>query len=491
MILDLGTVRPLHRAVYAALRAAILAGDLPGGSRLPGSRSLARDLAVSRIVVTTAYDQLVAEGYLVASGGAGTRVALDARANLAGGPLPARSAGSGAISAYARRAQRLMPHARAVRVKSRRGLVDFAYASFVPDAQALRDWRRAIGRAAAEPRFEYPDPSGDAELRDLLCRHLRRYRGVVADAEDVLIVAGSQQALDVTARALCEAEVQIGIEDPHYQGARQAFLAAGARLVPCGVDEDGFDIARHAARLQNVRALYVTPSHQFPTGAVMKIERRMRLLAWAAERDAWLIEDDYDSEFRIGAGAVPALQGLDARGCTIYVGTFARTLSPSVRLGYVVVPAALREAYRAIKWMTDRGTSSLEQRALADFLRSGAYERSQRRMARALGERTDRLVRTLDAHLPAAAVRRRGAGAGAHIFLDVLGTPRAETGALLERAERAGVRVYDGAPYFMQAPTHATLLCGYATLSPSDIERGTIRLAEILIASGGDVLPNG
>ncbi len=480
MILDLGAERPLYRAVYVAVRAAILTGDLAGGSRIPGSRTLARDLGVSRIVVTTAYEQLVAEGYVVATGGSGTRVALDARASLAGTGRRARSDGSGAVSAYAQRARRLMPHATALRARPGRGPIDFAYASFVPDAQALRDWRRAIGRAAAEPRFEYPDPSGDAELRARLCAHLRRYRGVVAEPDDLLIVAGSQQALDVTARVLCESGVRIGIEDPHYQGARQAFLAAGAQLVPCAVDEDGLDIARHEARLRGVRALYVTPSHQFPTGAVMKIERRMRLLAWAGDRNVWLIEDDYDSEFRIGAGAVPALQGLDERGCTIYVGTFARTLSPSVRLGYVVVPPALRDAYRAIKWMTDRGTSSLEQRALADFLRTGAYERSQRRMARALGERTDRLVRTLEAHVPPAAVRWRGGVAGAHIFLDLLGTPRAATAAMLERAERAGVRAYDGAPYFMHPPTHATVLCGYATLSPSEIERGVIRLAGIL-----------
>ncbi|HEX8151931.1 MAG TPA: PLP-dependent aminotransferase family protein, partial [Thermoanaerobaculia bacterium] len=382
MLLDLGKGGPLYRRVYDALRRQILSGELAAGASLPGTRTLAKDLGVSRIVVLAAFEQLAAEGYIESVVGSGSRVAVQVGAAQWSGrrPRPTHGpAGEGVrrsteISAYAKRAIGLSPHEPPGKTRPARNAIDFRYATTVPEPRTVALWRQAIARAAAEPQLDYPDPAGLPSLRRVLAGHLREQRGVAADPDDILIVSGAQQAIDLTARVLCDRGTRIGIEDPHYQGTRQAFIAAGARVVPCPVDDEGLDIERHAKRLGDARAVCVTPSHQFPTGAIMSVARRLALLQWAASRRAWIVEDDYDCEFRYGVGAIPALQGLDAHGCVIYVGTFARMLFPALRLGYIVAPPALRDAFRAVKWLADRGSPPLEQQAVAALLESGAYE---------------------------------------------------------------------------------------------------------------------
>ncbi|MGZ3504785.1 MAG: MocR-like pyridoxine biosynthesis transcription factor PdxR [Vulcanimicrobiaceae bacterium] len=475
MLLRLGPERPLYRAVYNAVRTAILSGQLTAGTRLPGTRSLARQLGVSRIVVLAAFERLTEEGYIVSSAGSGSRIAVaQASSRQPAGDQPPIA---GEMSAHARRVRRLMPHESPIQnVRADLPAVDFRYATFIPDGAALRAWRQSISRACAQSQFEYPNPAGLGTLRGNLCEYLRRHRGLNADPDDILIVSGSQQALDLTARALGERGAAIGIEDPHYQGARQAFLAAGARLVPCAVDEDGFDIERHQKSLREARAIYVTPSHQFPTGAIMSIERRLKLLSWAAAHRVWVIEDDYDSEFRYGSEAIPALQGLDRRRCVIYIGTVVRTLSPGLRLGYVVVPPMLREVFRAMKWLADRGTSPLEQRALAAFIDSGAYDRAQRRMARGLAQRRDRLFGALHMHFNGAGVT--WSGSGAHAFLRLQHMPARDADRFVDHAVQRGVRLYTGTPYYLRAPKTASLVCGFATLTPDEIDLGIERLAK-------------
>ena len=474
MLLRLGPERPLYRAVYAALREAILSGRLQAGSRVPGTRALAKQLGVSRIVVLTAFERLVEEGYISSARGSGSRVAV--RRPVAAPTSAAATPLRGEISAYARRVVALRAPESAAQIRlAHLPAIDFRYASFIPDAAALRSWQRAIATAARGSQFDYPDPAGLARLRQTLCGYLRRHRGVVAEPGDILILNGSQQALDLTARVLSERGAVIGIEDPHYQGSRLAFLGAGARLIPCAVDADGLDIERCAKRLVNARALYVTPSHQYPTGAIMSIERRLGLLAWAAAHRAWLIEDDYDSEFGLESGAIPALQGLDRRQCVIYIGTVVRTLSPGLRLGYVVVPEMLRDAFRGLKWLADRGSSPLEQRALGAFIESGAYARAQRRMSRALAQRRERLLISLQRCLNDTGVT--WTGSGAHAFLRIADVQADKTDAFLDFAVRRGVRLYNAASYYLRRPHSATLVCGFATLSPQEIEEGVERFA--------------
>ncbi|HET7433296.1 MAG TPA: PLP-dependent aminotransferase family protein, partial [Thermoanaerobaculia bacterium] len=334
MILELARTGPLYRRIYDALRLRILRGELASGVALPGTRTLARDLGVSRIVVLAAFEQLAAEGYIESSVGSGSRVAQQLPALQ---PQPRRRAAAAdvAISAYAKRARQLSPQQPPGQERRAKGVIDFRYTTTIPDARTVAMWRQAVARAAGEPALDYPDPAGLPRLRQALAQHLREQRGVIADADDVIIVSGAQQALDLTARVLCDRGTRIGVEDPHYQGTRQVFAAAGARVIACAVDDDGLDIDRHAKRLGHARAVCVTPSHQFPTGAIMSVARRLALLRWAETRGAAIVEDDYDCEFRYGVGAIPALQGLDTNGRVIYIGTFARMLFPALRLGYI------------------------------------------------------------------------------------------------------------------------------------------------------------
>ncbi len=458
MLLPLNGDGPLYRRVCDSVRGRIRSGRWAGGTRLPGTRTLARDLGVSRIVVLTAYEQLAAEGCLVGRRGSGSWVVEQ----VADRPVQQRAVSEkprrrGFLSAYAQRARRLGPTS--------------------PDAKTLQLWRRAVTRAAAKPLLDYPESAGLGRLRKLIAEYLREQRGVVADPDDVVVVNGSQQALDITSRLVGGEGTVVGIEDPHYQGTRQAFLAAGATLVPCAVDDDGLDIDRHAARLAGARAICLTPSHQFPTGVVMSIARRLKLLSWAAAQGAWIVEDDYDSEFRYGVGAISALQGLDTQGSVLYMGTFARSLFPGLRLGYVVVPPASREHFRAVKWLADRGSSPTEQRALVDLMESGAYESARRRMGRSLAVKRDLLLAALRANFDAREVTWSAGTAGTHLFVRLRRLPARDAGKLVSAASRLGVRVYSGQPYFLRSPREATLILGYATVPEEEIESGVGRLA--------------
>jgi GntR family transcriptional regulator / MocR family aminotransferase len=473
MLLDLRGSGPLYRRIYGALRMQILRGERPPGSPLPGTRTLARDLGVSRIVVLAAFEQLAAEGYIESRVGSGSRVAAQLPELQPAPRRRVRAAADVAMSSYARRARQLSPASR--QAPHPGGTIDFRYDTTQPDARTVAMWRQAIARAAGAPQVDYPDPAGLPRLRAALAAHLREQRGVVADAEDVIIVSGAQQAIDLTARVLCDRGTRIGVEDPRYQGLHQALAAAGARVIACAVDAEGLDIARHAKRLGNARAVCVTPSHQFPTGAIMSVARRLALLRWAEERGAAIVEDDYDSEFRYGVGAIPALQGLDASGRVIYIGTFARMLFPALRLGYIVAPPALREAFRAVKWLADRGSPPLEQEAVAALLESGAYESMRRRNVRALTAKRDAMMAALSAHFDDAAAT--GASSGTHIFLRLPRLPLARTDALLAAARANGVTAYSARPYYERPPRNAALILGYTTVELPAIEPGVARLA--------------
>ena len=479
MLLTLTGSGPLYRRIYAALRTKILSGELAAGAPLPGTRTLARDLGVSRIVVLSAFEQLAAEGYIASAVGSGSRVAAQLPTLAATPRRRTTAASDGPTSAYARRARQLSPHHVPGQEAPRAtGAIDFRYAATLPDARTVAMWRQAVARAAGAPQLDYPDAAGLPSLRRALAAHLGEQRGVAAEADDIIIVSGAQQAIDLTARVLCDRGTRIGIEDPHYQGTRQAFLAAGARVVACAVDGEGLDVERHAKRLRDVRAVCVTPSHQFPTGAIMSVARRLALLRWADARRAWIVEDDYDCEFRYGVGAVPALQGLDSSGRVIYIGTFARMLFPALRLGYIVAPPSLREAFRAVKWLADRGSATLEQQALASLLESGAYESTRRRSVRALTARRDAMVAAIDRHFDHDdEVVASGAASGTHLFLRFPHLRADATDALVDAARANGVHVYSALPYHHLAPRHAALILGYTTVTIDDIDEGVARLA--------------
>lgn len=487
MLVALDGQGPLSGQISRSLRRAILAGELAPASRLPSTRTLARDLAVSRNTALLAYDQLLAEGYLTGRVGSGTYVAAalpDAplAAGAAGGPARPAPERAPRLSAFGRRLRAAPAPASPAALPDGRLPYDFRYG--VPAVAELphRAWRRVLlrrARGASLDSLGYGPPEGHAPLRETLAAYLRRARGVTCDREQIVVVNGSQQALDLVARVLLDAGDRVVIEDPQYQGARRVFLAAGARLIPAPVDADGLDVARLPRGGPPARLAYVTPSHQFPTGVVMSLGRRLALLDWARRAGAHVVEDDYDSEYRYEGRPIEAVQGLDRGGRVIYVGTLSKVLFPALRLGYLVLPPFLVEPFRAAKWATDRHTGTLEQEALADFIRDGHFERHLRRSRARYAARRAALLEALAAHLGDRA-EVVGANAGVHLLVWLPGVTPGALDRLVRRAAAAGVGVYPIAPYYLRPPGRAGLLLGYAALGEAEIRAGIRRLASVL-----------
>ncbi len=473
---------PLYLQAYAAVRRAILAGHFAAGERLPSTRALAVELGVSRTVTLKAFEQLGAEGYLIGEKGSGTYVteALPDGPILAARPRFNQSA-IAVEPRFSRGGLRIIAQGPLVEHPRARNLpYDFEYGFAPPEPTSRKAWRRLLARAAKSGDLDYAPPQGSDRLRAALVQHLERNRGIRCHADQIVVLNGSQQGLDLCARILLDPGDHVLIEDPHYQGARAVLLAAGARLVPVPVDEDGLDVLAARRIRSRPRLAYVTPSHQFPTGAVMPLARRMALLDWAADRGAFIIEDDYDGEFRYQGRPLEAVQALDGRGRTIYVGTLSKVMFPALRLGYVVLPESLVPAFRAGKWLADRHSASLEQEALALFMESGLYEQHLRRMRRRHESRRATLVEAIDHHL-GARVTVMGTDAGIHLVLWLHGVQPTELGRVIARAEEHGVGLYSIAPYFLNPPTCAGLLLGYGALDESEIQEGIARWAEVFV----------
>jgi len=469
LMIPLREDEPRGRQVFAGLRGAIVSGALKPGDRLPSTRNLAEQLGVSRTIVLLAFEQLLAEGYIEGRRGSGTYVApgVSVRpADRAEQPI--------ALSAYGDRIVSLRTATMKPPTSPTRRY-DFAYGRGDVADFPFEQWRRLLSAHARKMSIrslDYADPAGDAGLRGAIAGHVRRSRGVVCTASQVIIVNGSQQAIDLIGRVLIDPGDAIAIEDPHYQGTRAILLACGARLVPVPVDDQGID----PAQLPNTaRALFLTPSHQFPTGSVLPIARRLAVLDWASRCDAVVVEDDYDGEFRYDGQPLESMQSLDPSGRVIYVGTFSRTIFPALRIGYLIVPRALVDAFATAKWLADRHSPSLDQRVLAEFIGSGAYELYLRRLRRSLAVRRTAL---LDAVVRAwgGKMKITGAGSGAHVALWP-GSDFHEQNAV-RAAAAANVGVYPLSPYYVGV-ARSGLLLGYSQLCANDIKEGIRRLAAV------------
>jgi GntR family transcriptional regulator/MocR family aminotransferase len=471
---------PLFRQVYFGLRQAILSGALPAGAKLPSTRDLAEQLRISRTVAVLAYEQLLAEGFAVGRAGSGTYVSNDVSlrqpAHSPGGSADSAKTrprlsrfGSAAAAAWARV---IFPKRRAPSLR-----YDFAYGRSDLATFPFEMWRRILLRCARQApvsELDYGPAGGNLALREAICAHVRRSRAVVCDPSQVVVVNGSQQSLDLIARVLIEPSDRVVIEDPVYQGTREVLRAAGARLLPIPVDNDGLNPARLPSA---ARIAFVTPSHQFPTGAILPLARRLALLEWAKRRRALIVEDDYDGEFRYDSQPLESLQGLDREGRVIYIGTFSRTVFSSLRIGYLIAPKSLVTAFTAAKWLCDRHTATLEQEALAEFIASGTYERYLRRVRRRNAARRKALLDSIHKHLDGR-VAVTGDGAGAHVVIWPQG--RRSEADMVAAAAAKGVGVYGISPYFLGKPKRVGLMLGYARMTEIEIREGIRRLGEVL-----------
>jgi GntR family transcriptional regulator/MocR family aminotransferase len=466
------------RRLYDMLRRQMANGTLSAGARVLSTRALAAELGVSRTTVTAVYDQLAAEGFIVTSAGRVARVASQLAPAAASRPgrrvRPAPS-----LSVFGRRVEKMVLSALPAGEPCR---IDFLYGAVASrDFPALL-WRRAYQAALLRHQLSlyYAPPEGDASLRRALKGYLGRARGLSCDAEQIVIVHGSQQAIDLCARVLLDPGDAFAFEDPGYLMARRCFEATGAKLLPVPVDAHGLDTARLPTD-DWVRLAYVTPSHQFPLGGMLPIGRRQELLQWAGQHRAWIIEDDYDGEFRYGQRPIDALQSIDKDGRVIYVGTFSKALSPQLRLGYLVLPPELVPVFRQAKRLTDRHAPVLEQRALAYLIDNGAYERHVRRVRRENERRRTALLDAISQYLPADA-HVVGTAAGLHVVLWLPSVRQQDEPALVAAARERGVGVYPVSPLFAgppprTRPRQAGLILGYASLTIEQIQQGMHILA--------------
>lgn len=484
MLVSLEGKGPLFQQIYEGIRQAILEGRLEAGARLPSSRVLADELGVSRTTVLLAYDQLLAEGYVNGRMGSGTFVATELpdaalRAARKRGGVREEKPSAPRLSTYGARltGEIEVPPARTKGVR-----YDFRYGLPPVEEFPHETWRRIVARrlrSASLRSLQYGPAAGYEPLREAIASYLARSRAVSCRAENVLVINGSQQALDLTARVLLDPGDRVVLEEPQYQGARKIFQAAGARLVAVPVDAEGLDTASLPRTARGAKLAYVTPSHQFPSGAVMTLPRRLALLDWAESTGAYVLEDDYDSEYRYCGRPLESLQGLDRAGRVIYTGTFSKVLFPSMRVGYLVLPEPLFEPFSKAKWLADRHTPTLEQEALADFIEEGHFERHLRRTRTKNAARREALLESLDEHL-GDRVKVQGENAGIHVIAWLRDVGVEEVDALVERARSEGVGIYPVAPYYLDPPDRAGLLLGYTSLSERDIRAGVARLAKVL-----------
>ncbi|HEX2037108.1 MAG TPA: PLP-dependent aminotransferase family protein [Chloroflexota bacterium] len=496
-----GATRPLYRQLYDQLREAILSGQLAAGTRLPATRTLQATLGVARTTVVNAFAQLLAEGYLEAKVGSGTYVASTlpdhllhagrqgspshppavrrhlTHARRAGQePVPAGDgigAGGRAASAPGRglsqrgtllagtpvfpRSSVPLPVGRPERLAFRPGLpaMDaFPWGTWA--TLAARRWRRPPAELVG-----YGEAAGYRPLREAVAAYLGAARAVRCDPQQVIVVAGSQQGLDLAARVLLDVGDPVWIEDPGYLGARGALLAAGAQLVPVPVDEQGLDVEAGRARCPQARLAYVTPSHQYPLGMTMTLARRLALLEWARQSGAWVLEDDYDSEYRYTGRPLAALQGLDRHGRVIYLGTFSKVLFPALRLGYVVAPPDLVAAFVAARALADRHSPSVDQAVLADFIAEGHFVRHLRRMRLLYAERQRALLEAAG-HTVQGLLEVAPAPAGMHLVGRL--PPGVSDSAAARRAAGRGLVTPPLSAYALGPPRQSGLILGYAAV---------------------------
>lgn len=469
-----GSGLPLNRRLYEALRRAMLEGRLSAGDRLPSSRELAQDLHLSRNTVVAALEQLGAEGYLVSRVGSGTYV-HEQLPHASAGTRPRAHAGTTRLPGLSGRGRVLV---------ERYGACALEIQPFTPgpadfSAFPVALWQRLQNRHWRNARpemLDYTTSGGYGPLRRAVADYLRVSRSVRLDPEQVLITTGTQQSLELCAQLLADAGDVVWIEDPAYWGAIKALTACGLQLQPVPVDGDGVDPA--AASGTAPRLIYVTPSHQYPSGVVMPLVRRQALLAAAARANAWILEDDYDSEFRFDGAPIASLSGLDDDGRVCYLGTFSKVLYPGLKLGYLVAPRALVDAFRQAHYDLYRPGQLPLQAALAEFIEMGHFAAALRRTRQTYAARRAQLLQALEPLLHTGQVQLTGAAQGLHLCLRL---PLAvDDRAIAEQLAAEGISVRPLSAYCLQRRDLRGLLIGYGYAQPQLIEPCARRIVAVV-----------
>jgi GntR family transcriptional regulator/MocR family aminotransferase len=471
--------KPLYSQVYEAFRAAIVGRKLRAGERIPSTRALCSELRISRIPVLNAYAQLLAEGYFKSRVGSGTFVSSSLPDQMT---LPEnQSAGS----ARARPMPRPVAHRVSLIPRYERpmwmsGQGAFSVSQPSVDLFPFHVWSKLVTRYwrnLHRSALHYGDPMGFRGLREAIGAYLRAARSVRCEWQQIMIVSGSQQALDISARVLLDVGSPVWVEEPGYWLTRHTLTAAGCSLVPVPVDDDGLDVAVGIERCRKARAAYVAPSHQYPLGATMSASRRLQLLEWAQGSGAWIVEDDYDSEFRYDSKPIASLQGLDHWSRVIYIGTFSKVLFPSLRVGYIVIPSDIVEHFVAVRHAMDVSPPHLYQAVLADFIKEGHFSRHIRRMRLAYSERREVLVNCIRKELDSV-LKTQGAEAGLHLTVTLPKGCRDRV--IAARAARQNLWLWPLSPSYLGATHRQGLILGFGGATVAEIPDAVRRLRGVL-----------
>ncbi len=480
--------QPLVKQLYESIRRAILQGTLKPSCRLPSSRDLVEQLSVSRTTVVAALDRLVAEGYLQSAQGRGTFVSRDLPEE---GPFAETTSGSERprTADLTIDAAELSPFGQQLELEERMVADRGTPKPFCPGEPALDAfptdvWSRIVRKVwktVSPADLSYGEAGGQLGLRRAVADYLRTHRGVECDTRQVMIVNGTQQALDVVTRVVLKPGDQVLFENPGYTSARQTFAKQGAQIVPMTIDAGGAKLDTSVRQACKARLVYVTPSHQYPLGVTMPIERRLEILNWAARSSGWILEDDYDSEYRYGQAPVPCLQGLDRAHRTFYVGSFSKVIFPALGLGYLIVPPGLTAAFEQALRIVSRPASQIDQLVLMEFIRDGHFGRHLRRMRKTHGLRRRVFVEELSERL-GKRLQIIGSQAGLHCTA-LLKSKKTDIRAEQELAA-AGILVRSLSAYYCSSTPRAKrqkgLVFGFACATPAQIRRGLAKVAEVL-----------
>ena len=486
---DLSLTQPsgkqaLWRWLYTELRGAILDGRLKPGTRMPSTRNIGKQYSLSRGTVVAAFDQLQAEGYTRTEVGSGTYVA----SGIPDGPWPATRKSAAVVlpaskAAISKRAQQFLKD---VEVMPASHSIGKAFRSYEPAIELFPVdlWARVASRVlrrAPRSLYGHGNAAGYQPLRRAIAEYVGASRGVHCSAEQIIVTAGTQQALDLIGRVLLSDGDQVWMEDPGYSRALQTLRTTGASIVAVPVDTDGLIVKAGRRFAPKAKLAYVTPANQFPMGVTMSADRRIELLRWAASANAWIIEDEYDAEYRYSGHPVAALQTLDSSGCVIYVGTFTKMLFNALRLGFMVLPERIVENFASARTLVDLHPPTLDQAILAEFITEGHFGHHLRRMRQTYAERIEVLKRVADKHLDGV-LDVVHAGAGIRT-LGWLKTWKSDQDAA-RHAQEYGLEVSPLSMFTIKHEQPPALMLGFAGCSPAELERGVSVLATALRPRG-------